>query len=153
MTTRPIRLKPSPLSCALLATMLVSASGAALAQEEQEASETRTQEQATTPAQTSNLDTVQVVGSRIKRSEIEGPAPVTVISREDIDREGVETAGDMLRALSQILTWSFAGDLVVTGFTPNAQLGILRILGAGYTLTLLNGRRPAQQPQPYNRDN
>lgn len=153
MTTRPIRLKPSPLSCALLATMLVSASGAALAQEEQEASETRTQEQATTPAQTSNLDTVQVVGSRIKRSEIEGPAPVTVISREDIDREGFQTVGDMLQTLSQNTASSFTGDLGVTGFTPNAQVVNLRNLGPGYTLTLINGRRPAQYPQPYNRDN
>ena len=29
----------------------------------------------------------------------------------------------------------------------------LRNLGPGYTLTLINGRRPAQYPQPYNRDN
>jgi outer membrane receptor for ferrienterochelin and colicin len=29
----------------------------------------------------------------------------------------------------------------------------LRNLGPGYTLTLVNGRRPAQYPQPYNRDN
>ncbi|UWX03575.1 TonB-dependent receptor plug domain-containing protein [Pseudoxanthomonas sp. NC8] len=29
----------------------------------------------------------------------------------------------------------------------------LRNLGPGYTLVLINGRRPAQYPQPYNRDN
>ncbi|KAG0927659.1 hypothetical protein G6F31_017977 [Rhizopus arrhizus] len=34
-----------------------------------------------------NLDRVSVVGSRIKRSDVEGPAPVTVITRTDIDRE------------------------------------------------------------------
>ena len=44
-----------------------------------------------------NLDRVSVVGSRIKRSEVEGPAPVTVITRTDIDREGFQTVGDMRR--------------------------------------------------------
>lgn len=99
------------------------------------------------------LDRVTVVGSRIKRSEVEGPAPVTVISRVDIDREGFQTVGDMLQTLSQNTASSFTGDLGVTGFTPNAQVVNLRNLGPGYTLTLINGRRPAQYPQPYNRDN
>lgn len=99
------------------------------------------------------LDRVTVVGSRIKRSEVEGPAPITVITREDIDREGFQTVGDMLQTLTQNTTGSFTGDLAVTGFTPNAQVVNLRNLGPGYTLTLINGRRPAQYPQPYNRDN
>ncbi len=100
-----------------------------------------------------NLDRVSVVGSRIKRSDVEGPAPVTVITRTDIDREGFQTVGDMLQTLTQNTTSSFTGDLAVTGFTPNAQVVNLRNLGPGYTLTLVNGRRPAQYPQPYNRDN
>jgi iron complex outermembrane receptor protein len=100
-----------------------------------------------------DLDRVSVVGSRIKRAEVEGPAPVTVISRADIDREGFQTVGDMLQTLTQNTTSSFTGDLAVTGFTPNAQVVNLRNLGPGYTLTLVNGRRPAQYPQPYNRDN
>ena len=59
----------------------------------------------------------------------------------------------MLQTLTQNTTSSFTGDLAVTGFTPNAQVVNLRNLGPGYTLTLVNGRRPAQYPQPYNRDN
>lgn len=100
-----------------------------------------------------NLDRVSVVGSRIKRADVEGPAPVTVITRADIDREGFQSVGDMLQTLTQNTTSSFTGDLGVTGFTPNAQVVNLRNLGPGYTLTLINGRRPAQYPQPYNRDN
>lgn len=103
--------------------------------------------------QPTELDSVTVVGSRIKRAEIEGPAPVVVISRDQIDREGFQTVGDMLQTLTQNTTGSFTGDLAVTGFTPNAQVINLRNLGPGYTLTLINGRRPAQYPQPYNRDN
>ena len=99
------------------------------------------------------IDNVQVVGSRIKRTEIEGPSPVTIISREDIDKEGFETVADVLGSLTQNTTNSFTGELAVTGFTPNAQVVNLRNLGPGYTLILVNGRRLADYPQPYNRDN
>jgi iron complex outermembrane recepter protein len=99
------------------------------------------------------IESVVVVGSRIKRSQIEGASPVTIITRSDIDREGFQTVGDALQTLTQNTTSSFTGDLAVTGFSPNAQVVNLRNLGPGYTLTLVNGRRPAQYPQPYNRDN
>ncbi|MDO5505799.1 MAG: TonB-dependent receptor [Pseudoxanthomonas suwonensis] len=125
--------------------------GGALAQQ------TTTNDDEQQPAQGSqqeaDLERVTVVGSRIRRSEVEGPAPVTVITRADIEREGFQTVGDMLQTLTQNTTASFTGDLGVTGFTPNAQVVNLRALGPGYTLTLVNGRRPAQYPQPYNRDN
>lgn len=99
------------------------------------------------------LDTIEVVGSRIRRTRLEGPAPVVVITREDIRREGYQTVADALQTLTQNTTASFTGDLGVGGFSPNAQVVNLRNLGPGYTLTLVNGRRPAQYPQPYNRDN
>ncbi|MEN1924787.1 TonB-dependent receptor [Luteimonas sp. MJ293] len=143
-------LRLSPLSVALAST-LFAVSGFATAQDAQEeATAQETQSQSTT-AQT--LDTVTVVGSRIGRAEIEGPAPVTVITRADIDREGFQTVGDMLQSLTQQSTANFTGDLAVAGFTPNAQVVNLRGLGPGYTLTLVNGRRPPDYPQPYNRDN
>lgn len=99
------------------------------------------------------FEAVNIVGSRIKRAEVEGPAPVIVISRTDFEREGFTTVADALQSLTQNTTSSFTGDLAVTGFSPNAQVVNLRNLGPGYTLTLINGRRPAQYPQPYNRDN
>ncbi|MCF7752669.1 TonB-dependent receptor [Bacillus subtilis subsp. subtilis] len=143
MTHRTL-LSRNPLSFALASALLISAVAPAFAQE---AGNEVGGKNAT------NLDRVSVVGSRIKRSEVEGPAPVTVITRTDIDREGFQTVGDMLQTLTQNTTSSFTGDLAVTGFTPNAQVVNLRNLGPGYTLTLVNGRRPAQYPQPYNRDN
>jgi outer membrane receptor protein involved in Fe transport len=133
-----------PLSFALTSALLATGIAPAFAQE---AGNEAGGKNAT------NLDRVSVVGSRIKRSDVEGPAPVTVITRTDIDREGFQTVGDMLQTLTQNTTSSFTGDLAVTGFTPNAQVVNLRNLGPGYTLTLVNGRRPAQYPQPYNRDN
>ena len=114
---------------------------------------TTAEDEEETADDTTTLAPVTVVGSRIKRSEIEGPSPVVVISREDFEREGFRTVGDALQTLTQNTTASFTGDLAVTGFTPNAQVVNLRGIGPGYTLTLINGRRPAQYPQPYNRDN
>lgn len=127
----------------------------ALAQEAGKDDNANTQEQSSGQAGdgSKQLDAITVVGSRIKRTEIEGPAPITVITRDDIDREGFQTVGDMLQTLNQNTNSSFTGDLAVNGFTPNAQVVNLRNLGPGYTLTLINGRRPAQYPQPYNRDN
>lgn len=136
--------KRNRLSAALLSALIVP--GVAFAQDAKDA-------EAPSKTQASTLDKVTVVGSRIKRVEVEGPAPVTVITRQDIDREGFQTVGDMLQTLTQNTTASFTGDLAVSGFTPNAQVVNLRNLGPGLTLTLVNGRRPAQYPQPYNRDN
>lgn len=122
--------------------------------DEDETDEDETEEPAKPAAgATTTLDTVEVVGSRIKRAEVEGQSPVVVITREDIDREGYQTVADALQTLTQNTTSSFTGDLATNGFSPNAQVVNLRNLGPGYTLTLINGRRPAQYPQPYNRDN
>ena len=142
-------LKPSQLSAALLTALILPMAGAALAQS---TNQNDAQPEAG-KTEATNLDKVTVVGSRIQRAQIEGPAPVTVITRADIEREGFKTVGDMLQTLTQNTTSSFTGDLATAGFTPNAQVVNLRNLGPGYTLTLVDGRRPAQYPQPYNRDN
>lgn len=152
MSVNNVRLQRSRLTRALLAALIVPVAGVAFAQDSNQDAEDAPQSAQSGQSQ-EELDRVTVVGSRISRTEIEGPAPVTVITRDDIEREGFQTVGDMLQTLTQNTTASFTGDLAVTGFTPNAQVVNLRNLGPGYTLTLINGRRPAQYPQPYNRDN
>lgn len=135
--------KRSRLSAALIAAMVVPFAGTALAQEAASSSST-TQSGATT------LDKVSVTGSRIKRAEIEGPSPVTVITAADIEREGFTTVADALQSLTQATTFGFSGDMVQNGFTPNAQIINLRGFGPGYTLVLIDGRRMPEYPQPYN---
>jgi outer membrane receptor protein involved in Fe transport len=157
MAIRTTRLQRSPLSLALIAALAVPA-GAAFAQttttvDPNAPAATSTTAKAAPAGTAKKLEKVTVTGSNIERAEIEGPAPVVVITREDMEREGYQTVGDMLQQLPQNTTSSFTGDLAVTGFSPNAQVANLRNLGPGYTLTLINGRRPAQYPQPYNRDN
>ena len=53
----------------------------------------------TAPVQ--ELETVQVTGSRIARSQVEGPAPITVITAEEIKTSGLTTVDAMLRSLNQ----------------------------------------------------
>ncbi|MBP8297291.1 MAG: hypothetical protein KAX84_14355, partial [Burkholderiales bacterium] len=47
------------------------------------------------------LEAVQITGSRIPRTQIEGPAPVTVISERDIKAGGFVSVPDVLRAITQ----------------------------------------------------
>ncbi len=95
------------------------------------------------------LQAVQVTGSRIARSQVEGPAPITVINREQIDQAGITTVPDLLRSLSQNggetqSQQSFFGSQT----TPGAQQVDLRGLGPNKTLVLINGRRVADFPLP-----
>lgn len=72
------RVQRDLLASAILATLAFGISPAVLAQDAQE-------EDASTTAQpATNLDKVTVTGSRIKRVDIEGPTPVTVVTAEDI---------------------------------------------------------------------
>jgi len=95
------------------------------------------------------LDRVTVTGSNIRRADIEGPAPVLVVTAADIERQGASTVYDALSTLSQF-TGSVQNELNQSGFTPNASVLNMRGLGPGYNLVLLNGHRLADYPQPYN---
>src|ERR1051326_2851206 len=45
------------------------------------------------------LEPFEVIGSRIKRLDHEGVAPVTTYTREDIEFTGFQTLGDLVRNL------------------------------------------------------
>lgn len=94
---------------------------------------------------------VTVLGSRIpRRITTEGPAPVTTITADDILRNGYESVPDLLHAITQNggetqSQQSFSG----ASFTPGAQQVDLRGLGPNHTLVLVNGRRIADFPLPF----
>src|SRR5580765_6338456 len=46
------------------------------------------------------LDSVVVTGSRIKRSQAEGPAPVTVLTGEQMKKQGFSTVYEAVRSLT-----------------------------------------------------
>ena len=96
------------------------------------------------------LDTLTVTGSRIKRAEMEGRVPVQTLSREEIERTGLTSIGDILQELTgsgSALNTKFnsSGNF---GFSPNgdgvgagsAQVD-LRNLGPKRVLVLVDGMR------------
>ena len=87
---------------------------------------------------------VDVTGSNIKRIEAEGALPVQIITRGDIEREGLQTASQVVERLSSN---SSIGGLNLQGSEGATNVGYasasLRGLGEQRTLVLLNGRRLA----------
>ncbi len=98
-----------------------------------------------------DLQTIQVTGSRIPRAQVEGPAPITVVTAEQIKASGLTSVPDVLRSLSQN-SGSVQGQQNTTSAqsTPGAQAVDLRGLGPNHTLVLINGRRIADFPLPLN---
>lgn len=143
MTNRKL-LSRNPLSFALATAMVVSAITPAFAQDASDAQASTTGSRGAT-----QLDKVTVTGSRIKRAEVEGPAPVVVVTSQDIEKQGFNTVYDALNTLSQF-TGSVQNELSSGSFTQNASFLNLRGLGPGYQLVLINGRRATDYPLPYN---
>src|SRR5438128_1699290 len=87
---------------------------------------------------------IEVTGSNIKRIEGETALPVTVISRQEIEKTGATTAAELLNTLSAVGAggYSLAQGIGEAGRPGNTSVS-LRGLGDTNTLILLNGRRLA----------
>ncbi|WP_372767843.1 TonB-dependent receptor [Pseudoalteromonas sp.] len=84
------------------------------------------------------VERIEVTGSRIKRTDMEGASPVTVMTAEEIKLSGYSRVEDILNQLPQI-------EAAETSFLSNGASGTatldLRGLGSNRTLVLVNGRR------------
>lgn len=132
-------LKFNPLTVGLLAS-LGSYAVPALAQTQVS---TAQQPPAATPT------AVVVTGSRIARASLEGPSAVTVITGDEITRQGYSNVFDALNNQVQNSGFTQGADYGNT-FTPSANTISLRGLGPNHTLILLNGRRLADFPVAYD---
>ncbi len=102
----------------------------------------------TQQAQGQALQRVEITGSSIKRVAAEGALPVQVITGEELSRQGITSAEQLVNELSSNSAGAnnatsnnnvFGGDVDrLTGGSANADL---RGLGPAATLVLLNGRR------------
>lgn len=84
---------------------------------------------------------VDVTGTNIKRVDAEGPAPVTIVTREDIQKTGATTLNELLNYIPTIDVYNqgeIASNSPAGSGTTNIQM---RGLGETGTLVLLNGRR------------
>ena len=126
--------KPSPspetFSCALATGMAMAVSPAV--SHAQETDDRAVQEKVT------------VTGSRIKRIDIEGPSPVSVITRDEIDATGDISVAEVLRGS----VWnSFGSFKQRSGSSAQSQSTVsLRGLGPERTLVLIDGRRISGSP-------
>ncbi len=83
----------------------------------------------------------RVTGSRIKRSTLQGSAPVDVISSPDIELTGAQTLGEILR-YHPAVSGNATSTAISNGGDGTATV-TLRGLPASSTLVLINGRRIA----------
>lgn len=92
------------------------------------------------------VERIEVTGSRIKRTDMETATPVTVLSADDMAKQGFTNVQDALQSLTS--TTGAMTTQSVHGFTPAASSISLRNAGASRTLTLINGKRLNQYPKP-----
>ena len=86
------------------------------------------------------LTPVVITGSNIPTVELEGPSPIVRIDREEINRSGAETVGELLRRLPQNNAGSY-DEKFQNSFAPGTSGISLRGMGMSYTLILVDGRR------------
>ncbi|RPE80955.1 TonB-dependent receptor domain-containing protein [Vulcaniibacterium tengchongense] len=126
-------LKTTQLREAIAFALAVSATaavgtGAAIAQEAEQ--------------ETTTLDRIEVTGTRIRQVDLETAQPVLQITREDIEKQGFQSVGDILQNISATGTPPISR---VAPLSSGENVGgtyiSMRNLGAARTLVLLNGRR------------
>jgi len=84
------------------------------------------------------VEVINVTGSRIKRTDLEGASPVTVLSRADIDLSGATNIGELINKLPSVTGTPSSENQGVNGGTASFTL---RGLSANNTLVLIDGRR------------
>jgi len=91
-----------------------------------------------------DAERIVVTGSRLKRSDVEGANPITVIDRETIELSGALSAAELMREL----TFNSAGSLrPQSGSSAQGVSTVdLRGIGSGRTLVLIDGRRLTHSP-------
>ena len=86
------------------------------------------------------VEKISVTGSRIKRQDMTGSSPLTIIGREEIANTGAQTVTDIVKDLPAAI-----GNSTTTSTTNGGGGGsgniALRGLDSSSTLVLLNGRR------------
>lgn len=104
---------------------------------------TQAQAQATTPSTDAapKLERVEVTGSMIKRTDRETPTPVSVITREDIERSGATTLDELMRMDPSVGMGGLDDLSSGNGFAAGTSSISMRGMGSAATLVLINGRR------------
>ncbi len=104
-------------------------------------------------AEADEVERIEVTGSHIKRTDMEGPSPLTSISSEDIANTGVTDLIGLFTKLPMAGQGTFSTQGNSSDNTSNGGSNVsLRGLGADSTLILVNGRRVSVSPFANNID-
>jgi iron complex outermembrane receptor protein len=131
--------KPLTLAVRFALASLAAIPLAAIAQDSTTSTTTDTTK---TPAANQQVQRVEVTGSRIRRTDVETPSPVQIISAKELKQTGYTSVSEVLRNITAngqgTLSQSFSG-----AFAAGASGISLRGLTVGATLVLIDGQRMA----------
>ncbi|MBY6186727.1 TonB-dependent receptor [Marinobacter hydrocarbonoclasticus] len=91
-------------------------------------------------AEGDEVERIAVTGSRITRTDMESASPITTITAEDINVQGIQDVGQFLQQ-SAVMSGSPTMTTTNNGGSGGTYVE-LRGLGSSRTLVLVNGRRP-----------
>ena len=94
--------------------------------------------------QEEQVEKITIIGSRIKRVHVEGAIPRTIIEREELERTGYNSLGDILRNLT-INSFGSRRESARSS-SPGVAAVNLKGLGPDRTLVLINGKRVQKDP-------
>ncbi len=97
-------------------------------------------QQAQAKPDATNLDRIEVTGSRIKRADLETSSPVFTIDRQSIQNSGAATVGEFLQR-SPAIAGAATNPQVNNGGGAGAATVDLRGLGVNRSLVLVDGKR------------
>ena len=98
-------------------------------------------------AEEDGVERIEITGSHIKRTSMEGPSPVSSLSQEDIQKSGVTDLISLFTKLPISGQGTFSTQANSSDDTANGGSSVsLRGLGADSTLILINGRRVSVSP-------
>jgi len=93
-------------------------------------------------ASPTNLDRIEITGSRIRQVDVETAQPVLALSRMDIERQGFSSVSDILQNVTAMGTPTISRANVLTaGENAGGTYVDMRGLGTQRTLVLINGKR------------
>ncbi len=110
-----------------------------------EAGEATPSEVSPSDPRSKRAEKLEVTGSRIKTTDVEGASPIITIGREQIEMSGAATVGEILKDET---VNSFGSEDNESGGKDAGMTNIdLRGLGRWRTLVLVNGRRLPKDPE------
>jgi len=93
------------------------------------------------------LEKFEVTGSRIAQIDIEGPSPVKILTRAEIEQSGRTNLTELLRDLPESSAIGINEGGTISAVRGSTALN-LRNLGANNTLVIVNGRRTVLTGNP-----